>query len=718
MNRRGNVVRVAALLIFVFGALVAWTIPATAQSQPAADITVTLPADLDPELRAEVLEALGAAGATIEAPAGAASAGWQQDYADELDEAVAASGALGRRLAGYWERLGGILGVTLVVAAIALGLAGWSVAERFAAPPREPVGAPRPGFRTRLRRALRSLARDAAGILAFLALSFVAGYLLLPPEPPAARLTLAGSAQVVSMALILIAVARALTNPSHRSARLAPLEDAEARQVWRGALVAIVLPVPLTIYKSLVVAVAATPAEAALTVIAVEALVTAIRLWFFWRVRRPVKGLIEHGFGRGRGEPQSTIVGAFASGWFVLFGALAVFRLLTVMSGQLQGVEAGEAARLSFTLLILLPFLVGGIGAWFDDRPARAAGAREPTSIASSSKALLQGVVLVAGLVVILQAWGIEPLSRNPDGLEDRLAGALLEAAGAVVIGWALWRGVTTLLERYAPTEGENEDVESEGMGKTGSRIETLVPLLRSAAFGVIVLISTLMALSALGINITALLAGAGVIGLAVGFGAQTLVKDVITGMFYLVEDAFRVGEYIVTGEGKGVVEKISLRSVRLRHHRGPVYTIPFGAMGTVQNHSRDWVKVKLLIRVPFETDIEKVRKLIKKVGIAMQEEPELGEHIIQPVKSQGVLEVDDSAMIIGVKFICKPGEQFVIRREAYARIQKAFADNGIEFAPKRVIVESDSAELAQARAGAAAAAAAHAGDAGMDAAS
>jgi small-conductance mechanosensitive channel len=540
----------------------------------------------------------------------------------------------------------------------------------------------------------------------------------LPPEPPAARLTLAGSAQVVTTALVLIAVARALTNPSHRGARLAPLEDAEARLVWRAALVAILLPVPLTIYQSVVVAVAATPAEAALTVIAVEALVTAIRLWFFWRVRRPVKGLIEHGFGRGRGEPQSAVVGAFAGGWFVLFGALAVFRLLTVMSGQLQGVEAGEAAHLSFTLLILLPFLVGGIGAWFDDRPARAAGAGEPTTLASSSKALVQGVVLVAGLVVILQAWGIDPLTRDPDGLEDRLAGALLEAAGAVVIGWALWRGVTALLEHYAPTEGENEDLESEGMGKTGSRIDTIVPLLRSAAFGVIVLISTLMALSALGINITALLAGAGVIGLAVGFGAQALVKDVITGMFYLVEDAFRVGEYLVTAEGKGVVEKISLRSVRLRHHRGPVYTIPFGSMGTVQNHSRDWVKVKLLIRVPFDTDIEKVRKLIKKVGIAMQDEPELGEHIIQPVKSQGVLEVDDSAMIIGVKFICKPGEQFVIRREAYARIQKAFADNDIEFAPKRVIVESDSAELQRARAGAAAAAAAHTGEPGMDAAS
>src|SRR3546814_17723014 len=94
------------------------------------------------------------------------------------------------------------------------------------------------------------------------------------------------------------------------------------------------------------------------------------------------------------------------------------------------------------------------------------------------------------------------------------------------------------------------------------------------------------MALAALGVNIGPLLAGAGVVGLAVGFGAQTLVKDVITGLFYLVEDAFRKGEYIQCSGGKGVVEKISLRSVQLRHHNGPLTTLPFGEIGTNTNQS------------------------------------------------------------------------------------------------------------------------------------
>src|SRR3546814_19840282 len=114
-----------------------------------------------------------------------------------------------------------------------------------------------------------------------------------------------------------------------------------------------------------------------------------------------------------------------------------------------------------------------------------------------------------------------------------------------------------------------------------------------------------LMALSALGIEIGPLIAGAGVVGVAIGFGAQTIVKDVISGMFYLLDDAFRVGEYIQSGSYKGTVESFSLRSVKLRHHRGPLYTLPFGALGAVQNMSRDWVIETLTIRLPHDTTLQ-----------------------------------------------------------------------------------------------------------------
>jgi small-conductance mechanosensitive channel len=226
-------------------------------------------------------------------------------------------------------------------------------------------------------------------------------------------------------------------------------------------------------------------------------------------------------------------------------------------------------------------------------------------------------------------------------------------------------------------------------IGAPGSRMDTVAPILRGAAMAAIFVVTGMLALSALGVNITPLLAGAGVLGLAIGFGSQKLVADVINGMFYLYEDAFRIGEYVETGAGKGVVEAISLRSVRLRHPRGPVFTVPFSSMGTIQNHSRDWVKIKFTFDVPQETDLEKVRKLVKKAGEALMADPEVAQRILEPMKSQGAINIKGHAFEVGVKFTTKPGQQFLVRRKAMAALQKAFADNGIELVTPRITFES-----------------------------
>jgi small-conductance mechanosensitive channel len=301
---------------------------------------------------------------------------------------------------------------------------------------------------------------------------------------------------------------------------------------------------------------------------------------------------------------------------------------------------------------------------------------------------------VLAAVLILATAWGASPFAGAAGGVGSRIARAVFDAGSAILVGWAIWQGVKVLLEHYKP-EDDPEEATEDGMGKPGSRIATLIPVVRSFLFVTILAISAMTALAALGVNIGPLLAGAGVLGLAIGFGAQTLVKDVITGLFFLLEDAFRKGEYIETDAGKGVVEKISMRSVQLRHHRGPLYTIAFGQMGNVVNHSRDWVKIKFELRVPFDTDLELVRKVIKRVGQEIQDDPELGPKILEPVKSQGVTQVDDSGFVIGVKFITQPGEQFMVRREAYARIKKAFLANGIEFASRRVTVDSGAEEQA-----------------------
>jgi small-conductance mechanosensitive channel len=206
------------------------------------------------------------------------------------------------------------------------------------------------------------------------------------------------------------------------------------------------------------------------------------------------------------------------------------------------------------------------------------------------------------------------------------------------------------------------------------------------------------MVLSALGVEIGPLIAGAGVIGVAVGFGAQTLVKDIISGVFYLLDDAFRVGEYIQSGSYKGTVESFSLRSVKLRHHRGPLYTVPFGELGAVQNMSRDWVIDKMQIGITYDSDLDKAKKLIKQIGKELAADPEFGPKIIEPLKMQGVEQFGDYAIQIRMKMMTKPGEQFPIRRKAYAMIKKAFDANGINFAFPTVQVAQGDEDAAVAR--------------------
>jgi len=190
-----------------------------------------------------------------------------------------------------------------------------------------------------------------------------------------------------------------------------------------------------------------------------------------------------------------------------------------------------------------------------------------------------------------------------------------------------------------------------------------------------------------LGVNVGPLFAGAGIVGVAIGFGSQSLVRDIFSGAFFLFDDAFRKGEYIDVGGVKGTVENISVRSFQLRHHLGALHTIPFGEIQVLTNYSRDWVIMKLPLRVTYDTDVERVRKLIKNLGVALLDDPVIGENFIQPLKSQGVIEMQDSAMIIRVKFMTKPGDQWLVRKKVYEEIRALFEREGIHFAHREVTV-------------------------------
>jgi moderate conductance mechanosensitive channel len=299
----------------------------------------------------------------------------------------------------------------------------------------------------------------------------------------------------------------------------------------------------------------------------------------------------------------------------------------------------------------------------------------------------LRAALLIGGAYLIAWFLGLDVAAMTmSDTMATRFLRGAINAVVILLLADFAWHLARAWIDRRLAEADAGGPAEADEIRRR-ARLRTLLPILRNALLVVLVVMAVLMALSALGVQIGPLIAGAGVVGVAIGFGAQTLVKDIISGMFYLLDDAFRVGEYIISGSYKGTVESFSLRSIKLRHHRGYLYTVPFGELGAVQNMSRDWVIDKLSVSVTYDTDLDKVKRVIKEVSKQIMADPELAPHVIEPLKMQGVEQFGDFAIQIRLKMMTKPGEQFVIRRRAYALIKKAFDANGIEFAFPTVTV-------------------------------
>ncbi len=300
----------------------------------------------------------------------------------------------------------------------------------------------------------------------------------------------------------------------------------------------------------------------------------------------------------------------------------------------------------------------------------------------------LARVVLIGAFVVwVANLWHI----RIP--FFSELASFMLDSVVIVTVALVFWQFINSWIERKIqesiPEAQEDEESDDEwGGAATRGRAYTLLPMLRKFVGSILLVMVTMTLLSSLGVNIGPLLAGAGVIGLAIGFGAQKLVADVFSGFFYLLDDAFRVGEYLNAGSVSGTVETITLRNVMLRHHRGMLQIIPHSELGAITNFMRGGIVVKFNLDFPYDAPIDKIRKVIKKVGQKMLENEEYGKDFIRPVKSQGVREIANSVMTIRVKFTAQPGTHFVIRREAYRLITEALSEQGIHYAHRKVIVD------------------------------
>lgn len=312
------------------------------------------------------------------------------------------------------------------------------------------------------------------------------------------------------------------------------------------------------------------------------------------------------------------------------------------------------------------------------------------------------GRVVALGTIALIIAgtWNINISDMRATDGGSAIAGNIVEFIIIAAVGYVVYE-LTSLwinrsLTRETSTELTVDQAAGEGGGAGGSRMATVLPLILMAAQIAIATIFGLLAVGSLGIDITPLLAGAGILGLAIGFGAQKLVTDIVSGVFFLIDDAFRVGEYVDVGGTMGAVEKISIRSMQLRHHRGNVHTIPYGSVEKVTNFSRDWVIMKLMFTVPFDTDPNRVKKIFKKIGAEMLEDPLFKDDFLEPFKSQGVFQFDDVGIVMRGKFMAKPGTQFTIRKEIYNRVRNEFKANGIEFARREVRVDIPGIEDAE----------------------
>ena len=424
-----------------------------------------------------------------------------------------------------------------------------------------------------------------------------------------------------------------------------------------------------------------------------------------WQARAGITGMV---LGHGEHGPAWS---RFAGLWPTIAVVLVVLQWLVVelfaATGNLQNLSV-TALNVSLALVLALPLAELAIPAlveaiWPEDpeqEPALRAAHRETQLGLVRCGRTLAVVVLV---FVVARLWGLDLRDLASQGVGAQFAGALVEVFLIGIVAYGLWELLEIMADRQIAIEratlglddGNEEQFEGEG-GQGGTRLGTIMPLVRRTGQVIIVVLALLAVLGQIGVNITPLLAGAGIVGLAVGFGAQALVKDIISGVFFLIDDAFRKGEYIDIGTVKGTVENISIRSMQLRHHNGPLNTIPFGEIRHLTNFSRDWVMMKLPLRVTYDTDVEKLRKLVKKLGQNLLQDPELGEKFLQPLKSQGVIQMEDSAMIIRVKFMTRPGDQWLLRNKVFARIRELFEREGIKFAHREVTVRIADHEAGQ----------------------
>ncbi len=245
------------------------------------------------------------------------------------------------------------------------------------------------------------------------------------------------------------------------------------------------------------------------------------------------------------------------------------------------------------------------------------------------------------------------------------------------IIGALIWEAIGIYLS-YILKQADD---------KNHTRVKTLLPLIRNVVLSVFALLFALVIMSEIGLNVAPFLAGAGVIGLAIGFGAQSMVKDFLTGFTIVIEDIIRVGDVVKMADCTGVVEKITLRKVQLRDFGGVVYTIPFSQISTIQNMTKNFSYHVMEVGVGYSQNTDHVIDVLKTIDISLRADDNFSEYILEPIEIVGVERFDDNAVIIKARIKTLPNKQWDVGREFNRRMKMSFEEKGIEIPfPQRVI--------------------------------
>jgi small-conductance mechanosensitive channel len=282
--------------------------------------------------------------------------------------------------------------------------------------------------------------------------------------------------------------------------------------------------------------------------------------------------------------------------------------------------------------------------------------------------------VCLAALLLLLQLLGFAALQwliSNPLG--QRLAGSLMMLAITFLLALAVWEAVNATIERHLARLTRQAQIAKI------ARMRTLLPILRTALLISVLAVTTLVVLSEIGVNTAPLLASAGIIGVAIGFGSQKLVQDLITGVFLLLDNTMQVGDVVSVAGLSGVVEYLSVRTIRLRAEDGSVHVIPFSSVTTVTNMTRDYGRAVVQVGIAYKENVDRVIDVLKSVVVEMRADAQWKDIILGDLEVYGLDQFAASAVIIKGRIMCTPFARWSVAREFNRRMKGRFDKLGIE---------------------------------------